>query len=353
MRCTAKTQIRCTEVKVGFMSRRNISSLRDGDSVEEIYLVSDKQLRNNRNGQSYLQISVQDRTGGLTGRMWNAGEALFKSFEIKDYVLLKAKAQLFQGTMQLIVNNIEKAEPAGVQMADFLPRSENDVTKLYDRLRAHLNKLADPHLKTLTQCYLMDDAFVAAFCQAPAGIKVHHAYIGGLLEHVVTMLDIGERILPFYPDINKDLVMTGIFLHDTGKVRELTFESTFGYSDEGQLLGHMNIGLEMLMQYQGQVKSLYGSAMPAELLLRLKHMIISHHGTPEFGSPKVPMTPEAVALNSIDSLDSRITIAVREIKEDVSSAGPWTPFNAALQRKLFKGAKAALGESAPISDDEE
>jgi 3'-5' exoribonuclease len=165
------------------------------------------------------------------------------------------------------------------------------------------------------------------------------------------MMDVADRILPFYPDVNRDLLMIGVFLHDTGKIRELTYESAFNYSDEGQLLGHMNIGIEMLKHYEGQVKSLLGENMPEDLSVRLKHMIISHHGTAEFGSPKIPMTPEAVALHAIDSLDSRIHITVREIKDDVISNSNWTPYNAALQRKLYKGPKPKNG--TPAQEDED
>ncbi|QVL30518.1 HD domain-containing protein [Telmatocola sphagniphila] len=333
------------------MSRRTISTLRDGDSVDEVFLATDKQLRNNRNGQSFIQVTIQDRSGNLTGRVWNAGEALFRTFEIGEYIRVKGKAQLFQGALQLIVNNIEKIDSSGVNLADFLPRTEQDITKLFERLRGYLMKLTNPYLKSLAQCYLMDDKFVAAFCQAPAGVKVHHAYVGGLLEHVTTMMDVADRILPFYPDVNRDLLMIGVFLHDTGKIRELTYESAFNYSDEGQLLGHMNIGIEMLKHYEGQVKSLLGENMPEDLSVRLKHMIISHHGTAEFGSPKIPMTPEAVALHAIDSLDSRIHITVREIKDDVISNSNWTPYNAALQRKLYKGPKPKNG--TPAQEDED
>ncbi len=333
------------------MSRRTISTLHDGDSVDEIFLTTDKQLRTNRNGQSFIQLTMQDRTGSVTGRVWNAGEPLFKTFEVGEYIKVKGKVQLFQGTLQMIVNSLEKIDTVGVNMADFLPRTEQDITKLLEKLRSYLNKLGNPYLRTLAQCYLMDDSFLTAFCTAPAGVRVHHAYVGGLLEHVVTMMDVADKILPLYPDVNRDLLIIGVFLHDTGKIRELTYESAFNYSDEGQLLGHMNIGIEMLQEYRHRVKDLMGEEMPEDLLLRLKHMILSHHGTAEFGSPKIPMTPEAVALHAIDNLDSRITITVREIKDDVVNSANWTPYNNAMQRKLYKGPKAKNGFAE--DDDEE
>ena len=167
----------------------------------------------------------------------------------------------------------------------------------------------------------MDDDFMQGFCRCPAGVKIHHAYVGGLLEHVVTMMDVAERILPLYPEVDRDLLLMGVFLHDIGKVRELSYARTFAYTDEGQLLGHLVIGVEMLAEKARQVPDLTGEPFPPELLLRLKHLILSHHGEPEFGSPKVPMTPEAIALHAIDLLDSRIHIAVREIADDRGGVG--------------------------------
>ena len=199
------------------------------------------------------------------------------------------------------------------------------------------------------ECYLIDNEFMRGLCQAPAGIRVHHAYIGGLLEHLVTMLDVAERILPLYPDVDTDLVIVGVFLHDSGKIRELTYLRGFGYSDEGQLIGHLTIGTEMLQDKVAQVPDLTGEPFPRELLIRLKHMILSHHGSLEYGSPKVPMTPEAVALHAIDTLDTRINICLREIKDDRGTS-PWTQFNQALQRRLYKGGTSASESAQPLDD---
>jgi 3'-5' exoribonuclease len=335
------------------MARRFVAQLGDGDSIEEVYLVTDKQLRANRNGQLYLQLELQDRTGSINARLWNAGEHLFQSFETGDFLIVKGKVQLFQGSLQIILSHVDRFESNKVQLTDFLPHTEQDINKLLDKLRNFLLKLGNHHLRALAQCYLMDEKFMKGFTHAPAGIRVHHAYVGGLLEHIVSMLEVADRILPLYPDVNRDLVMIGIFLHDSGKVRELAYERAFGYTDEGQLLGHLAIGLEMLEANVTKVPELTEEPFPRELLLRLKHMILSHHGTLEFGSPKVPMTPEAVALHEIDSLDTRIHITVREIKDDRSQGTAWTPFNAALQRKLFKGAITTSGEISPVVETED
>jgi 3'-5' exoribonuclease len=319
------------------MGRRFVQQMADGDSLEEVYLITDKQLRANRNGNLYLQVELRDRTGSISARLWNAGEHLFRSFDIGDFLLIKGKVQLFQGALQIILSHLERVESEKVDLADFLPHTEQDVSKLLERLRGTLLRFTNPHLRALAECFLMDEEFLRGFCRAPAGVRNHHAYLGGLLEHVVTLLDAADRILPLYPELDRDLLLMGVFLHDIGKVRELSYTRVFGYTDEGQLVGHLVIGVEMLNDKAARVPDLTGEPFPAELLLRLKHMILSHHGTYEFGSPKLPMTPEAIALHYLDNLDAKVHSFTRDIREDRNQASAWTPFNQSLQRRLFKG----------------
>ncbi|MBI3411209.1 MAG: HD domain-containing protein [Planctomycetes bacterium] len=282
------------------MPRRCVQQLVDGETLDETFLITDKQLRANKNGNLYLQVELRDRTGSIGARFWNATEHQFRTFEEGDFLRIKGKVQLFQGALQVIFTGFEKVQPAQVNLADFLPRTEQDVGRLFEKLRGILLRLENPHLRALAECFLMDAEFVDGFCKAPAGIRNHHAYLGGLLEHVVTLLEAADRLAPIYPQLNRDLLLTGIFLHDIGKVRELCYERVFGYSDEGQLVGHIVIGVEMLDDKVAKVADLMGEPFPAELLLRLKHMILSHHGTYEFGSPRLPMTPEAIALHHLE-----------------------------------------------------
>jgi 3'-5' exoribonuclease len=319
------------------MSRSFVQVMKDGDTIEEVYLVSDKQLRANRNGNLYLQVELRDRTGAISARLWNAGEHLFRSFDTGDFLQVKGKVQLFQGALQMILSHIDRVEAEKVELADFLPHTEQDVSKLLDRLRNVLLRLGNPHLRALAECFLMDDEFVKDFCQAPAGVRNHHAYLGGLLEHVVTLLDAAERVVPLYPNLDRDLLMAGIFLHDIGKVRELSYGKAFAYTDEGQLVGHLVIGVEMLNDKAAKVPDLTGEPFPRELLLRLKHMILSHHGTYEFGSPRLPMTPEAIALHYLDNFDAKVHSFTRDIREDRNTTSAWTPYSQSLQRRLFKG----------------
>ncbi|HEV3204661.1 MAG TPA: HD domain-containing protein [Gemmataceae bacterium] len=319
------------------MNRRFVHQMTDGDSIEETYLVTDKQLRANRNGNLYLQVELRDRTGSISARLWNAGEHLFRTFEAGDFLLVKGKVQLFQGALQMILNQIDKVATDKIDLADFLPHTDQDISKLLERLRAVFQRLNNHHLRALIECFLIDESFMKGFCQAPAGIRNHHAYLGGLLEHVATLLDAADRLLPLYPELDRDLLLAGIFLHDIGKVRELSYGRAFGYTDEGQLVGHIVIGVEMVNEKVHQVPDLTGEPFPAELLLRLKHMILSHHGTHEFGSPRLPMTPEAIALHHLDNFDAKVHSFTRDIRDDPNSASSWTPYNPSLQRRLFKG----------------
>lgn len=319
------------------MARRNIKQLNDGDSIDEIYLVGDKQYRTNRNGNFYLQVELRDRTGAISARLWNATEQQSKAFDEGDFLRVRGKAQLFQGAMQVIFTAFEKVSPAQTNLADFLPQTEQDVSRLLDRLRGLLRKVGEPHLKALVECFLIDESFMAMFSKAPAGIRNHHAYLGGLLEHVTTMMDAADRLLPLYPELNRDIVLLGIFLHDIGKIRELSYERVFGYSDEGQLLGHLSIGVEMLTEKIARATELMGEPFPNELAFRLKHVILSHHGTYEFGSPRLPMTPEAIFIHHIDNLDAKVHLFTRDIREDKNQESAWTQYSPSLERRLFKG----------------
>src|SRR5262245_35919035 len=330
------------------MTRRFLDKLADGDSVDEVFLVADKQLRANRNGNLYLQLELRDRSGAMGARLWNAGEPLARSFDAGDFLHVQGKVQLFQGALQMILTHIDRFAPEKVELTDFLPHTDQDVEKLLARLRGFLGKINNPHLRALADVFLMDEEFVRGYCQVPAGVRNHHAYVGGLLEHVVTLLDAADRLLPLYPDVDRDLLLLGVFLHDIGKVRELTYRRAFAYTDEGQLLGHITIGVEMVTAKAAQVPDLTGEPFPPELLLRLKHMILSHHGQLDFGSPVLPMTPEAILLASLDNLDAKVHTFTRDIREDRNASSAWTPFSQSLQRRLFKG--TAVGDTTGLAD---
>ncbi|MGE3316573.1 MAG: 3'-5' exoribonuclease YhaM family protein [Planctomycetaceae bacterium] len=324
------------------MARRYVNELKDGDAVEEVFLLADKQLRANRNAQLYLLASLRDKTGLISGLMWNVSEELVGHVNPGDFVRVKGKVQLYQGGLQVILTQIHPAQGVeSLDPADFHPQVGADVDKLLKRLKELLLTIEEPNLRALMECFLIDEKLMQDFARSPAGTKTHHAYHGGLLEHVVNIMETASRIRDLYPKVDFNLLLAGIFLHDLGKIREMSCDTTFAYTDEGQLLGHLVIAVEMLDEKLAEVKRLTGEPFPAEAALRLKHMILSHHGSYEFGSPKLPMTPEAIALHHLDNLDAKIHEFARSIEDDPNSGSNWTPYNPRLERKLFKGDKAA------------
>jgi 3'-5' exoribonuclease len=332
------------------MSRRFVNQLANGDSVDEVFLVADKQLRANRQGNLYLHLELRDRSGNIGARLWNANEGLARTFEPGDFLHARGKIQVFQGALQVILSHIEPVDPARVEPEDFLPQASQNVAKLTARLRELLLSVRNPHLRALAECFLIDDEFLRKFTTAPAGIRNHHAYHAGLLEHVVTLMTVADRIADLYPDLDRDLLIVGIFLHDIGKIDELSYDRAFGYTDEGQLVGHLVMGVEMLRDKVERASDLTGEPFPNELLLRLKHMIVSHHGTLEFGSPKLPMTPEAIALHHLDNLDAKVHTFTREIRDDPSRDAPWTPFHQSLGRRIFKGVAANSADGDGVDE---
>jgi 3'-5' exoribonuclease len=323
------------------MARRYINQLSDQEAVDEIFLATQKQLRPNRMGNLYLQVELCDRTGTITARMWNATEQDYRGFEPGDYVRVEGTAQLYQGAMQVIATSIHRAAAGEVDEGDFRPVPAVDIDSLRARLARVLRGLQNPHLRNLAECFLKDEAFMAAFARAPAGIKNHHAYLGGLLEHVVHLIEVCGRVAACYPEIDGELLTMGAFLHDVGKIAELAYDRGFAYTDEGQLVGHVVMGVAMLEAKAREAERLTGEALPGDLLVRLKHMIVSHHGQYEFGSPKLPMTLEALALAYLDDLDAKLHNFSQLMREDPNVDSAWTMYHPLLGRKLYKGGAGA------------
>ncbi len=320
------------------MPRTFVKELSDGDTVNEIFLLADKQLRANRNADLYLLATLRDKTGVVSGLMWNVSEERMNHLSAGDMVHVKGKVQLYQGGLQMILTFIDRAPDSSYNPEDFETQAQANVEALLNRLKELLGTLKCEKLRTLGQCFLSDEKLINDLCAAPAGIKAHHAYHGGLIEHVVSMAEVADRLCEHYAELDRDLLLLGVLLHDLGKVRELSWDPTLAYTDEGQLLGHMNIAIEILneklMQARGEMG---GEEFDKEVVLRLKHMILSHHGTLEFGSPRLPMTPEGIVLHYIDNIDAKLHEFTRAIADDMNKYAAWTPYNPRIQRKLFKG----------------
>ena len=319
------------------MPRRLITELPPQAQVDQLFLATHKQLRPNRNGQLYLQVELADKSGTITGRLWNASDDDYGAFEDGDYVRVEGHTQLYSGSLQLIVSAIERADPRTVDESEFLVLSKNDVVKLEAELATILGTIQALPLKSLADEILTDGELMEAFRRTPAGVKHHHAYAGGLLDHVVNLLRLADRVAPLYPALTRDLLLVGVLVHDIGKTVELESLQGFSYTDVGQLLGHVLLGLEIVDTKIRAIEARTGQRFDAEAAVRVKHMIASHHGQYEFGSPKLPMTLEAVALHHLDHLDAKMAGTIQLLQNEATAEDGWTQYQQSQGRKFFRG----------------
>ena len=318
------------------MAHRFVKELTDKESVNEVFLVSEKQLRSNRQGNLYLQCELSDKTGTVGTRMWNASEELANAFDNGDFVRVQGTTQVYQGALQLIATKINKVAADEVAEQDYRRMTADQIQHLSARLKELLSTISDPALAVLADSFLSDAEFMDKFARAPAGVKNHHAYQGGLLEHVVQLMEMIVCIADLYPELDRDLLLIGALLHDSGKVEELAYDRQLSYTSEGQLVGHIVIAVGMLERKMEMLAS-HGTVVPAETALRLKHIIVSHHGSLEFGSPTVPMTVEAITLHHLDNLDAKIHHFAALLRDDANVGSEWTQYHPNLGRKLYKG----------------
>jgi len=319
--------------------RRFINQLKENEKISEIYLVSEKQLRPNKKGNLYLQFNLSDKTGSITGFIWSVTDASTYDFENGDYIRAEGTTQRFQGTLQFIAKSLTKVDADSVDSTEFVRLQLVDVPKAQHRLRELLRSITDPSLRNLADCISIDDAFIEQLSKAPAGVKLHHAYSGGLLEHSLQMMEIAVRIAELYPVLNRDLLLMGACLHDIGKTRELAFGNEMYYTDQGQLLGHSFLGVEILNEKIAEAEKLAGEPFDAEMAMLLKHMLVSHHGTYENQCTKLPMSLEAMTLHFIDSIDSKIAEFRKYMLDDPNAGSLWTNYIPAIERKLYKAEK--------------
>jgi len=321
-------------------SRRYIAEFGPNERVEGVFTINNAQLGKTRQDKPYLRCLISDRTGELPGRMWSIEEQIFRKLPTEGFVWLEGETQPYQGELQLIIHSIERTEPSPEQMRDLLPCTSNDVCAMFAEVTEILGTLEHPAMRALAETYLEDEALMNAFCAAPAAKSMHHAYLGGLLEHTLALLRLAHAVCPLYPRVNRDLVMMGLFLHDLGKTRELVYDRAFGYSDRGELIGHIVEGTIMLHDKAQQMMMTKGVRLPPGALTVLQHIILSHHGVPEYGAAKVPMTPEAILVAMLDNLDAKTTIALCAARPEQDRSfdlgGNFTERLWALDAKLYR-----------------
>ena len=296
-------------------SQTPIRDLQPGQYVEGVLSIQNAQLGKTRNGKPYLKCLLADRSGRTPGRMWNMTEQLFETLPTNGFVAVAGHTQPYEGQMQIIIERIRTAAPAEVDLTQLLPTTVHDIDEMFNEVCGLLETVTHPSLSALVKLYLEDEKLMTLFKQAPAARTIHHAYLGGLLEHTLSLMRLGEVICPMYPTLNRDLVLVGLFLHDIGKCSELTWQRGFDRSDEGQLVGHIARGVIWLQRKADDCAAL-GQKISEPLLTVLHHIILSHHGQPEYGAAVRPATPEAIAVNLIDNLDAKLNIALGAAARD-------------------------------------
>ncbi len=316
------------------MAHKFINEIEPGETIDDIYMVREPILRSTTRGDLYIAMYLSDRTGQLNGRMWQATEAIYKALPKPGFIHIQGRSELYQNNLQIVVNNIGVVDTANVRIEDFLARTDKDTDKMFDEIKNTVAGIKNPQLKALVDRFLADTDLMEKFCKAPGGTALHHNYLGGLLEHTHNMLRVALAILPLYPEVQSDLVLAGIFLHDMGKTEELSYDMAFSYTDSGQLIGHIVKTVLMVNQKADALKA-KGTQIEQTILDALGHIILSHHGAYEFGSPKLPATPEAFMVYFIDDLDAKLNQVTMAIENEPGDSN-WTAWKNALQTRLYR-----------------
>jgi 3'-5' exoribonuclease len=317
-------------------------SQQENKVITSTFVVVSKQVKPKKTGEPYLALILGDRSGQIEAKMWDNVEDFIAAFEQDDFLKVKGLVNKYKNRFQLTIHKLRRMQDAEVDFSDYLPKTTKDIDELWQTLTSFVATFENPFLKSLVDLFLNDSEISDRYRIAPAAKTLHHAYIGGLLDHVVSLFRSCDLMCRNYPQINRDLLLTGAFLHDVGKVYELTYNRSFSYSTRGQLLGHMVIELEML-----QTKLALLPGFPPDLKTLLEHLIISHHGQYEFGSPKLPMFPEALMLHYLDDLDSKMEAMRAQFEREADLEGPWSSYNASMGRPLLNSAKILRPVSTP------
>jgi 3'-5' exoribonuclease len=317
------------------MKKQFIMDIRAGDRVDDIFVLSEKILSQKRDGNNFLNVTLSDKTGTLKGVLWDNVDQITSGITSGDFAHVNGSVSDYRGTLQVVIKNMEPFSPDGIDPSDFLPQTSRDIEGMFERLLKRTNSITTDYLKALIDAFFKDKKFVNKFKTAPAGKKMHHAYIGGLLEHTLSMVSLADKIAGHYSGIDRDLLLSGAVLHDIGKIDEFEYQFKIDYSDKGRLLNHIVIGIKMVDDKLSGIEH-----FPEDQVLLLKHMIVSHHGTREFGSPEPPKTIEAVLLNYIDEIDSKVN-AIRDFIASEDPDETWTSYHRLLERHFYKGKRSA------------
>jgi 3'-5' exoribonuclease len=313
---------------------QKVVTLGDRTYVEGVYSIVNPQLAQTRNNKPYLKCMIRDASGEITARAWSFEEAQFEQIANAGFVFLRGSTQAYQGQVQLIIEQIEPREVTVEEMRALLPTTTKDIDAMFAGVGDMLRSMDHPAMRALAEQYLGDERLMADFRSAPAAMSVHHAWIGGLLEHTHQMMQLADRMLPLYPGLNRDIVLFSLFVHDLGKTVELDWERGFNYTNEGQLVGHVVRGAVWL-----QIKAAHASKvekLPGDTLRVLQHILVAHHGQLEHGAAKLPATPEAVFVAMLDNLDAKTQAVLTAARREYAGGTEWTDKVWALETKVYR-----------------
>jgi len=314
----------------------------ENQTITTTFVVAAKQIKPKKTGDLYIALTLADRTGQIEAKVWDNVQEVIDSFDQDDFIKVKALLNKYNNRFQLTIHKLRKCEEHEVDFSDYLPKTDKDVEQLWQSVREYVASFRNDYLRSLIQAFMADPEIEMRYKNAPAAKALHHAFVGGLLDHVVSLFRSCDLVSRNYPAIDRDLLMSGAFLHDIGKLHELSYARSISYTTSGQLLGHMIIELEML-----QKKISLVPGFPPELKILLEHMIISHHGQYEFGSPKLPMFPEALMLHYLDDLDSKMESMRAQLEREADSEDAWTGYNPSLGRPILNVKKFLKKKEEP------
>lgn len=323
--------------------------------VEDVFVITAKQFAATSTGKYFIKAFVSDRTAQVTARMWNATREGFNNIPDGGFVYIRGRIENYQSNLQFIIEQVGPAKEGSFDLAELIPHTEKDIPAMAARLAEMLGSIQNRHLSALVHAYLDDAKLMEKFRKAPAAMSYHHAFLGGLLEHTCNSIEVAEAICRFYPLLNRDLVIAGVFVHDIAKTWELTYECAFGYTDGGQLVGHIVKSAIWVEEKAREAAAVLGEAIPQPLIDSLQHIIISHHGVPEFGAIKVPSTPEAIAVHYIDNLDAKLTTSLSATRGEARAGGEgnWTEYLKMFSGRLYRPDPAPSDTPVEAAADEQ
>lgn len=314
--------------------------------MEDVFVISNKQLAATASGKFYIKAFCSDRTAQMTARIWNATREMFAAMPDGGMLRIRGRIENYQNNLQLIIEQMWPAKEGTYDIADLMPHTERDVDQMCQRLFEICDSLRNRHLKALVRAYLDDEELMNNFCRSPAATSFHHAFVGGLLEHTLNAMEVADAVCKFYPKLNRDLVVAGVFVHDLAKTWELSYENAFAYTDGGQLVGHVVKGAIWVEQKAQDAQKALGEPIPRPLIDVIEHIILSHHGEPEFGAARVPSTPEAIAVHVIENLDAKLMTALQLTRGEGSAESNWTEYQKMFNGRLYRPDTAPSDEAA-------